>query len=300
MATYKFILKPFLAIVFLALSACSAPQHGDLNVTGNRQSIYREEDWAQVPAGEFLMGSPEGDKEVSGIEQPQHRVKITKPFKMGRYEVTFEDYGRFAAATHRPLPSDSGFGGENRKHMPVINVSWEDAVAYAKWLSQETGKHFRLPTEAEWEYAARAGATSRRFWGNDPAKACEFANVFDERNQAKIRGRFSVPAIWAAHHNCEDAYFAVAPVGSFKGNAWGLHDMLGNVWEWVQDCSHNNYIGAPAAGSSWETENSGDCSKRGVRGGSWFVAPQYVRVANRSWNHSADRGTGLGFRLLQD
>jgi formylglycine-generating enzyme required for sulfatase activity len=104
----------------------------------------------------------------------------------------------------------------------------------------------------------------------------------------------------AAHHNCEDAYFAVAPVGSFKGNAWGLHDMLGNVWEWVQDCSHNNYIGAPAAGSSWETENSGDCSKRGVRGGSWFVAPQYVRVANRSWNHLADRGTGLGFRLLQD
>ncbi len=301
MTTCKFILKASLATTVLALSACSVNQHHELGVKQEGGSIYHEEDWVQIPAGEFLMGSPASDQEASDIERPQHSVKITRPFKMSRYEVTFEDYDRFAAATNRPSASDSGFGGENRQHLPVINVSWEDAVAYAKWLSQESGKHFRLPTEAEWEYAARAGTDAKRFWGDDPAKSCEFANVFDKRNQANIRDRFSVPVIWAAHHNCEDAYFAIAPVGSFKPNPWGLYDMLGNVWEWVQDCSHNDYLEAPLlASQSWGTENNGDCSKHGVRGGSWFVAPSYVRVANRSWDPSADRGTGLGFRLVQD
>lgn len=246
------------------------------------------------------MGSPDNDNEAADIEKPQHKVTLSKAFKIGRYEVTFEDYDRFTAATNKPLTSDSGFSEGNRQRMPVINVSWNDAIAYAAWLSKETGKHFRLPTEAEWEYAARAGTTSKRFWEGDPAQACEFANVFDKRNQAKIRQRFNVPIVWVPHHDCEEAYFAIAPVGSFKANPWGLYDMLGNVWEWVQDCSHDNYTGAPTTSSAWEAENSGDCTKHGVRGGSWFVAPKSVRVANRSWNNADDRGTGIGFRLVQD
>ncbi|MCI0591136.1 MAG: formylglycine-generating enzyme family protein [Gammaproteobacteria bacterium] len=302
MTTREFILKSSLATAFLALSAYSIYQYREFEVERERRRpIYHEEDWVHIPAGEFLMGSPDSDNEAQDIEKPRHRVKITKSFKMSRYEVTFEECDRFAYATNRRSPSDSGFGEGKRKRLPVINVSWEEAVAYAKWLSQETGKHFRLPTEAEWEYAARAGTTDKRSWGDEPANACEFANVFDKRNEARIRQRFSVPAMWAAHHDCEDAYSTIAPVGSFKANAWGLHDMLGNVWEWVQDCPHDNYIGAPTLGSqSWEAENGGDCSKRVVRGGSWFVAPRYVRVAHRSWNDPDDRGSGLGFRLLQD
>ena len=133
--------------------------------------LYRasEPEMVRIEAGEFWMGSREDDQEARASEKPRHRVTIPRPFEIGKYEVTFDEYDQFAHATGRALPGDQGWG---RGRRPVINVSWEDAVAYAGWLSKMTGKSYRLPTEAEWEYAARAGSEATRFWGDDPKQAC--------------------------------------------------------------------------------------------------------------------------------
>ncbi|MFZ0256368.1 MAG: SUMF1/EgtB/PvdO family nonheme iron enzyme [Gammaproteobacteria bacterium] len=225
-----------------------------------------------IPAGAFRMGSPEHENGRTNDEGPQHRVTIDRPFAMGKYEVTFDDYDRFARATGRERPDDRGWG---RGHRPVINVSWEDATAYTEWLSQETGKRYRLPTEAEWEYAARAGSETRYWWGNEIGQ-----------NRANCAGCGSE---WDGKQT--------APVGSFGANPFGLHDTAGNVWEWVQDCWHENYTGAPSDGSAWET---GDCRYRVLRGGSWNREPGFVRSATRFWARPVNRSYNLGFRLAQD
>jgi formylglycine-generating enzyme required for sulfatase activity len=161
----------------------------------------------------------------------------------------------------------------------VISVSWEDAVAYAEWLSQQTGKHYRLPTEAEWEYTARAGTETAYWWGDEIGK-----------NRANCNGCGSQ---WDGKQT--------APVGSFKPNPWRLHDTAGNVYEWVQDCWHKNYAGAPEDGSKvWETEGSGDCNLRVIRGGSWNDWPRLVRSATRGGHVPGLRANTLGFRLAQD
>jgi formylglycine-generating enzyme required for sulfatase activity len=270
--------------------------------------ILRKEDWILIPPRaveqpwEFQMGSPDDDTEALRTQRPQHPVRIKRPFKMGRYEVTFEEYDRFAYATGRRPPSDAGFGAglsdEKRRRLPVINVSYEDAVAYAKWLSEQTGEEFRLPSEAEWEYAARAGTRTRRFWGDAPSQACEHANVLDKRNEEKLRARYAIS--WEPH-DCEDSYADIAPVGQFKPNRWGLYDMLGNVYEWLQDCWHKNYEGAPKDGSrAWEAENDGNCALRVFRGGSWYDDPRGVRSAYRYRLGPDFRNFNLGFRLAQD
>ncbi|MFZ0257352.1 MAG: SUMF1/EgtB/PvdO family nonheme iron enzyme [Gammaproteobacteria bacterium] len=226
-----------------------------------------------LPAGEFWMGSDKNlDAEALDTELPRHRVIIAKAFALGRYPITFNDYDRFAQATGRERPNDIGWGRGNR---PVINVSWEDATAYAKWLSQETGKRYRLSTEAEWEYAARAGTETRYWWGNEIGQ-----------NRANCNGCGSE---WDNRQT--------APVGSFGANPFELHDTAGNVWEWVQDCWHENYAGAPSDGSAWET---GDCRYRLLRGGSWNDRPRGVRSAARSWGGPVYRSNYLGFRLAQD
>jgi formylglycine-generating enzyme required for sulfatase activity len=297
MKAYKYTLAVCLFVLCACSTAPSVQRGQDLQNNG----LYHEQDWVKMPAGTFLMGASATDEAANDYEKPQHPVQIVQPFKLGRYEVTFAEYQGFAQATHRATIQDSAPPTVDRSRLPAINVSWDDATAYAAWLSKQTGRHFRLPTEAEWEYAARAGTTGKRFWGDNPTDACQFANVFDKRNEAKIRQRFSVPKIFADNYACEDSYFDSAPVGSFKPNPWGLYDMLGNVWEWVQDCRHDHYTGAPTvASSSWQADNGGDCSKRGVRGGSWFVAVPYVCAAYRSWNNPTDKGNGIGFRLVQD
>ena len=190
-----------------------------------------------IPAGSFLMGV---DYTFHNYAQPIHTVWI-RLFALSKYEITFEEYDAFTDATGRERADDAGWG---RGRRPVINVSWEDAVAYTKWLSSQTGGYYRLPSEAEWEYAARAGSRTTYSWGNDIGV-----------NRANCDGCGSQ---WDNEMS--------APVGSFEANRWGLYDMHGNVAEWVQDCWNWDYKGAPADGSAWE---SGDCSERVLRSGSW-------------------------------
>ncbi len=222
-----------------------------------------------VPAGEFMMGSPANEKGRLVNEGPQHRVTIARPFAVSKFEVTFADWDACVSVGGCPHVSDSGF---ERGTRPVINVSWYEAQQYGAWFSKMTGRPYRLLTEAEWEYAARAGSTTAYFWGDQIGKGN--ANCNDCGSQ------------WDSRQ--------ASPVGSFKPNAFGLYDMAGNVWQWVQDCNHDNYNGAPTDGSAWTI---GDCGRRVVRGGSWGNVPQYLRSASRDWYGAADRDFHIGFRL---
>lgn len=221
----------------------------------------------EIPAGCFEMGG-----KVKDDEQPQHRVCL-KRFAIGKYEVTFDQYDRFAEATVGQKPSDEGWG---RGDHPVINISREDAVAYAEWLSKETGRRYRLPTEAEWEYAARAGTTTRWSFGDDEDKLDEYA---------WYRG---------------DSGGKTHEVGKRKPNPLGLYDVHGNVLERVQDCWHVDYNDAPVDGSAWLESDRGDCELVVFRGGSWFGRPENLRSATRFRNSPYASGKYLGFRLAQD
>ena len=237
-----------------------------------------------VPAGEFIMGSPE-DEEGRFDNERQHLVPIERPFAMGKYEVTFEEYDYFAEATGRAKPDDGGWG---RGRRPVINVTWEDAVAYAEWLSEQTRETYRLPTEAEWEYAARAGTQTARYWGDDPGLACRYANVHDETSK-------QVNPFDRTYHACDDGFAQTAPVGRFQANAFELHDMLGNVWEWTCSTYDENYGGAE---QEYISKNHTD--PRVLRGGSWGDNPPWVRVASR-YGYTPDfRHFSLGFRLARN
>jgi len=229
--------------------------------------------------GTFWMGSPEDEAGRTPDEGPRHQVQLS-PFAIGKTEVTFAQYDAFCAATGRPLPGDHGWG---RGERPVINVSWEDAVAYAAWLSNETGTTYRLPTEAEWEYAARAGTTTP-FWTGQCIKTDQ-ANYDGNYDYAGCGAKTGVYRNWTLR------------VGSLPANPWGLHEVHGNVWEWVQDAYHTSYQGAPADGRAWE---AGGSSARVVRGGSWGNQPGNLRVADRDWDKPGIRYIYLGFRLASD
>ena len=228
-----------------------------------------------VPAGAFTMGSPASEVPRDGDEGPQHPVTIPRPFAVGRNEVTFVEWDACAAdgGCGGYRPDDQGWGRGDR---PAIYVSWDDAKSYAAWLSRKTGKAYRLLSEAEWEYAARAGTTTRYWWGDAIG-----------RNLANCRG-------------CESPWDGkqTAPVGSFLVNGFGLHDMLGNVWEWVEDCWHGSYEGAPSDGSAWTS--GGSCARRVLRGGSWnFIGEWYVRSAYRNRSYTVNRYINAGFRLAR-
>ena len=227
----------------------------------------------EIPSGTFKMGSPEGEVGRDNDEGPPHDVKIS-PFALSKTEVTFAEYDRFTAATGRPPPDDSGWGRGTR---PVINVSWKDATAYAEWLSTRTGEAYRLPTEAEWEYAARGDSTTAYWWGNDIRRGKE---------------------VMANCDGCGSEWDnkQTAPAGSFAPNKFGLHDMHGNAWEWTADCWHANYAGAPTDGRAWEA--AGDCS-RVIRGGSWFHGPAGVRSATRAGLIPGGAFLTLGFRVAR-
>ena len=224
----------------------------------------------EIPAGVFRMGCVSGQR-CSDQEEPVHEVRIARPFAISKYEVTFADWQTCldGGGCNGYSPEDSGWGRADR---PVINVSWNDAQAYLSWLSQETGEQYRLPSEAEWEYAARAGAATAYTWGNRIG-----------RNLANCQGCRSQ---WDNDQT--------APVGSFPENAFGLHDMHGNVWEWVQDCWNGSYEGAPTDGRAWEVR---DCEFRVLRGGAWNTQTRWVRSAHRM--ASATPVRAYGFRIAR-
>jgi formylglycine-generating enzyme required for sulfatase activity len=239
-----------------------------------------------VPAGGYEMGSLPGEDGRDDDEGPRHRVTIARQFAVSKYETRFDEWllcVQDGACTVRP---DAGFG---RGAHPVINVSWDDAKRYVAWLAERSGEAYRLLTEAEWEYIARASSQASRFWGADERQACAFANVYDADGKAA----YEFP--WASFA-CDDGYFATAPVGMFEPNAFGLHDTLGNVWEWTEDCYWGTYADAPADGSAWVTEG---CASRVFRGGSWSFLPQHVRSADRDSVAPAFRGAGLGLRVAR-
>ena len=226
-----------------------------------------------VPAGKFMMGSPASENGRDIDEEPRHLVVIAKPLAVGRFTLTFEEWDACVAdgGCNGRKPGDQGWG---RGRQPVINVSWDDSSTYLLWLSRKTGKTYRLLTEADWEYAARAGSTTAFYWGDEIGK-----------NNANCDGCGSK---WDNQQT--------APVGSFTANAFGLYDMAGNVWQWVQDCYHENYEGVSADGTAWI---GGDCNRRVIRGGAWISKPQVARSAGRFWNHADSRGNLLGFRVAR-
>jgi formylglycine-generating enzyme required for sulfatase activity len=225
-----------------------------------------------VPAGEFTMGSPANEKDRTSGEGPQHRVVIATPFAISKYEVTFTrwDACAEAGACNHYRPDDQGWGRGTR---PVINVSWFDATAYAEWLSAKTGQRYRLLTESEWEYAARAGSRDRYWFGDDETQLGDYA--------------------WYA----ENSGGKTQPVGTKKANAFGLYDVHGNVFQWVEDCNHKSYQGAPSDGSAWIAQ-CGD-GRRVVRGGSWLSHPDELRAASRIGylTGSVERYKYIGFRV---
>ncbi len=264
-----------------------------------------------IEAGRFMMGSPEDEEDRSADEGTAHGVAVIRPFALGRCEVTVGEFRLFVAETGWVTDSDRGGGcyaqkddganWERRKDRgwrnpgfaqgddhPVVCVSWNDTRAYTAWISRRTGMKYRLPTEAEWEYAARAGSGSARFWGDAPEQACRYANVADRTAQERFPD-------WIVH-DCDDGDLFTAAVGGYRSSGFGLYDILGNVWEWTQDCRQPNYQGAPVDGSSWE---SGDCAERVVRGGSWNGRPEDVRSANRFWDQPDVAFYTLGFRLAR-
>ena len=360
-----------------------------------------------LPAGSYRMGSPPDEEGRDDSEGPVHRVTISKPIAVGRYEVTRGEYRRFVKETEYTkggacltvdggeIKEDSGRGwrnpgyGQNDNH-PVVCVSWEDARAYARWLSRKTGKTYRLPSESEWEYAARAGTSTATYWGDDPADVCAYENSWDAATMFQVFQKLNEHfgsmqwirefqsgrlARWISNQDaglqtvlgtvflflepeegmlvsldlyyqrnparrpkrklpsgklpdmkeflsategrlCNDGYAGTSPVGSFSPNAFGLHDMLGNVSEWTLDCWNDSYRGAPRDGSAWESAGfeqskagymtplgeSGVCDWRAFRGGSWgfgLFTPGSLRSASRSGLISDSRTLYLGFRVAR-
>ena len=210
-----------------------------------------------IPAGSYDMGGLRGDGSLD--EKPVHEVHISKSFALGKYPVTFDQYDKFAKDTGRELPDDEGWG---RGQRPVIQVSWEDARDYVAWLSKKTGKQYRLPTEAEWEYAARSGGKKQKWAGTSSEKELGDYARYRENSASKTY-----------------------PVGEKKPNELGLYDMSGNVYEWVQDCWHATYDHAPNDGTAWLEEDGGACEVRVIRGGCWFDLPWKVRASSRDMYH---------------
>lgn len=276
-----------------------------------------------IPAGSFVMGTSEEESQAEGYDKPQTHEAPTRrvsvpAFAIGQTEVTRAQYAAFVAETKHPDPP--GCTGMDAKgdfiyvagasfrdppgvpqvseDEPVTCISWSDATAYAAWLAAKTGKPYRLPTEAEWEYAARAGTTTARYWEVAAPRdnACEYASVADK----KLAAGFGLSDAPGGVFQCDDGYVFVAPVGSFRANAFGLHDMLGNVSEWIADCYHDSYEGAPTDGSEWK--DGGSCVVKDgevvrlARGAAFGTNPRKVRAAWRSFRAPA-ANFHTGFRV---
>lgn len=260
---------------------------------------------ARIPGGGFQMGAPSGEKDSADDERPVHTVQL-KAFSLGRYEVTVAEFAAFvddtgyqagsACWTYEGAPATveerAGRNWRNPafshsgKH-PVVCVSWEDANAYIRWLNSKTGQRYRLPTEAEWEYAAKAGTSTARFWGNEESLACRYANVADHSTVRQSNWHVDDPFA------CDDGTPHTGFVGAYRPNAFGLYDMLGNVWEWTCSGYTERYDGT-------ESSCAVSAGYRVYRGGSWGNEPDLVRAALRGREDAATRDSGIGFRLAHD
>ncbi len=276
-------------------------------------------DMVVIPAGSNQMGSTADERRREGVlklfadrEEPRHLVTIAKPFAMSKYEVTRGLYAQFAKETHLSdaegcavydpktdkWPIQAGFSWhhpgfpQTDKH-PAVCISWTDAHAFAAWFAQKTGKPYRLPSEAEWEYAARGGTDTARYWGDAAEPACEKTNIMSRGTLQKL----GWPASWNNELLCSGDHAFTQPVGSYDANPFGLYDMIGNVWEWVADCYHENYIGAPADGSAWDEPN---CKTRLPRGGAFHSSPWLARAATRGKSDPVYPGVAAGIRLVRD
>jgi formylglycine-generating enzyme required for sulfatase activity len=218
--------------------------------------------------GDFVMGSNVDDPS----ERPAHSVSIARPFAVGKFEVTNEQWN---VCVEAGACQASSAGPSAQKNDPVRDVSWNDAQAYVKWLSKVSGKSYRLPTEAEWEYAVRGGTSTRYWWGDKMATG---------KANCKVCGDPWNPD-------------GPAPVGSFAANPYGIHDMNGSLWEWVSDCWHNTYKGAPADGRAWDEPN---CNVRVIRGGSWREGADYMLSSTRFKYDASVRHSQNGFRVARD
>ena len=267
-----------------------------------------------LPAGRFVMGTPGAVKSpgAGAAEGDVLVVEIRQAFALGRHEVTRAEYARFLADSgHEPLAGcrvwDAAlnrFSDDRRRGfadiatpavpadaMPASCVSFADAQAYVQWLAAKTQSAYRLPSEAEWEYAARAGSRTLRPWGDEAEDGCDFANVYDLVADARYRLGWPEAA-------CRDGYADLAPVGQFGANAFGLYDMIGNVSEWVEDCATDSYVGRPRDGRAWEW--IGGCGQRVQRGGSWLTPPAESRSAFRAAAPAGEHASDLGFRVALD
>lgn len=265
-----------------------------------------------VPAGRFMMGALPGEpgRDEKGREEPRHQVVIAHRFAVGKYEVLRDEWAQFVRATGLRNPDGCNIHQSSVPHWPTVTgldwsnpgfpqtgrdpavcMSWNEASAYAAWLSKRTGHRYRLLSEAEWEYAARAGTATPHFWGERPEDACLYANGSDLTR----KGRYPE---WDADQPCRDGFVYTAPAGSFRPNAFGLYDMFGNVAEMTEDCRTDDYAGAPIDGSARE---SGNCRFRINRGDTWTSTPGNLRSAARGYDDAAlTRVVDLGFRIARD
>lgn len=274
------------ATTFVVLRQSGPPANVDLAKLPPAGTVFRDcpscGEMVWLPAGSFVMGSAPAELERGADEGPQHKVTLRQPFAIGKYEVTFAEWDACVAdgGCNRYRPADDGWG---RGRRPVINISWQDAQSYIDWISRKTGQRYRLPSEAEWEYAARAGQRGV-FGGSDCLSAA----------QANIDGRYD-------YGKCPvdaNGYIQrTVDVGHYRANAFGLHDMLGNVFEWTADDWHESYHGAPSSSKRWE---KGDPEWHPVRGGCWYSQPGMARVANRYGLDGGFRSNTVGFRLARD
>jgi len=255
--------KGEIARLFEELSESIETERADKSLAKLASDLLPEPEMVDIKGGTFMMGSNDGAPD----EKPVHEVTI-QDFRLGKYEVIFEQYDHYARLKNKELPKDRGWGRGNR---PVMNVSWDDAIAYAKWLSQRTGKTYRLPTEAEWEYACRSGGEQQTYCGGEDVDSLSWHNINSNSRTHEVGGK--------------------------SANGLGIYDMSGNVWEWNEDCYSETYAGAPTNGAAW---TGGNCDHRVVRGGSWSYIPGFLRSADRSWIVAGRRFSGLGFRLAQD
>ena len=297
----------------LTLTACATALGGANRVVAPAM--------VRIPAGRFIAGSDPAETtavhypaENARREQPARQVSVARTFAIGRSEVTRGEFARFVIATGwRPdgpcsfLPD--GIGGkwtadtahdwahpgfaQTNAH-PVVCVNQVDATAYAAWLSEATGRRFRLPSNTEWEYAARAGTTGADPWTSRHANPCRYGNLSDHARARAHNGGVADPALYFA---CEDGFVATAPVASFRPNRWGIYDVLGNVWEWTLDCLNSDQVDAPG---DTAPRTTGDCRSHIDRGSSWVNSPKYVRFAAQHPDLVEARTSVLGFRLAED